>query len=205
MTALAIGNPFGLDNTLTKGIISAIGREMTAVSGRTITDVIQTDAAINPGNSGGPLLDSQGKVIGINTAIVGSSTSSGIGFAVPINTVHRAVNQILRYGKVIQPGLGIYFVRDVWARRWGLKKGVLIQRVLDDSAAARAGLRGIRYYRDGSIVLGDIITKIDQRDVNDSEDLLNTLDRYQVGDVVEITYLRDGELKTVKVRLQAVD
>ncbi|MBN1441512.1 MAG: trypsin-like peptidase domain-containing protein [Planctomycetes bacterium] len=206
MTALAIGNPFGLDNTLTKGIVSALGREMASRVGRTITDVIQTDAAINPGNSGGPLLSSSGEMIGLNTAILsGSGSSAGIGFAVPSNTVKRVVTQILEHGRVIQPGLGIYFVRDPLARRWGLKKGVLLQRVLPGSSAERAGLRGIRYFRDGSLAPGDIIVKIDEHEIDDSNALLNTLDRYQVGDVVEVTFIRDGKTNKVRARLQAVD
>ena len=206
VAALAIGNPFGLDNTLTRGIVSALGREITSVTRRTITDVIQTDAAINPGNSGGPLLNSKGELIGINTAILsGSGTSSGIGFAVPVNTVKRVVEQILKYGKVIQPGLGITPLRDSWARRVGLKRGVLIYRVVPGGSAANAGLRGIRYLRDGSVVLGDIIIKIDEHDILDTEDLLNTLDRKRVGDVVEVGYLRGREIRKANIRLQAVN
>ncbi|MCZ6796198.1 MAG: trypsin-like peptidase domain-containing protein [Planctomycetota bacterium] len=206
MTALAIGNPFGLDNSLTRGIVSALGREITSVTRRTITDVIQTDAAINPGSSGGPLLDARGQLIGVNTAIVSrSGTNSGVGFAVPVNTVSRVVSQLIEYGRVIQPGLGIIYLRDDWARRVGLKKGVLIQRVLPGSSAARAGLLGLRYFRDGSIALGDIITDIDGKELRNSEDLLNTLDRKQVGDVVDVTYLRDGERRRTTVRLQAVE
>ena len=204
-TALAIGNPFGLDNTLTQGIVSALGREITAVTGRTITDVIQTDAAINPGNSGGPLLDSRGELIGVNTAIVSQSGSSaGIGFAVPVDTVRRVVGQILKYGRVIQPGIGIVYLRDEYARRIGLKRGVLVQRVLEGSTASRAGLRGIRYFRDGRIALGDIIVQIDDHEIRDSDDLFKTLDRYRVGDRVEVQYLRDRELRSVTIELQAI-
>ncbi|MEM7262811.1 MAG: trypsin-like peptidase domain-containing protein [Planctomycetota bacterium] len=206
MTALAIGNPFGLDNTLTKGIISALGREITALTGRTITDVIQTDAAINPGNSGGPLLNARGELIGVNTAILSKSGSSaGIGFAVPVRTVRRVVNQLIRYGKVIRPGLGITYLQDYHARRAGLQRGVMIRSVARGSGAAKAGLQGIRYYRDGSVQLGDIIEKIDEHEIRDSEDLLNALERYQVGNEVEVTYIRDRKRERAKVRLEAVE
>ncbi len=138
----AIGNPFGLDQTLTTGIISALGREINAVTGRTISGVIQTDAAINPGNSGGPLLDSAGRLIGVNTAIYSpSGVSTGIGFAVPVDTVNRVVPQLIRHGRIIRPGLGVRIADDATARRFGLQ-GVLIIQVEKGSAAETAGLRG---------------------------------------------------------------
>jgi S1-C subfamily serine protease len=206
MNTLAIGNPFGLDHSLTRGIISALGREIRSLTGRTITDVIQTDAAINPGNSGGPLLDSRGCLIGVNTAIVSpSGTSAGVGFAVPVGTVRRVASQILRYGRVIRPGLGAAYYRDAISRRAGVGRGVLIRQVYRGSAAARAGLRGTKVFVNGDVQVGDIIIKIDTHDILDTEDLLNTLDRYKVGDIVDLSYVREGKMDTVKVTLQAVD
>lgn len=206
MTTLAIGNPFGLDNSLTKGIVSALGREMTSVGGRTITDVIQTDAAINPGNSGGPLLDVKGRLIGVNTAIISrSGSSAGIGFAVPIDTVKRVVGQLIRYGRVIRPGLGAAYLQDYWLRRLGIDRGVMIRRVIPDSGAERAGLRGLRYFQDGSVELGDLVVKIDESEVSDLNDLLNVLEQHEVGDEVTVTYVRGRDLETAKVRLQATE
>ncbi|HLU48021.1 MAG TPA: trypsin-like peptidase domain-containing protein [Planctomycetota bacterium] len=206
MTTLAIGNPFGLDNSLTTGVVSAIGREMRSVSGRTITDVIQTDAAINPGNSGGPLLDRQGRVIGVNTAIVSrSGSSAGIGFAVPIDTVRRVVDQLIRYGRVIRPGLGVECLPDDSARRVGVERGVMIRRVVPGSGADAAGLRGIRYFQDGTIAFGDVILKIGDEDIHNANHLLNVLERHEVGDKVTVTYVRGSEVQTAKVVLQAID
>ena len=212
MTALAIGNPFGLDNSLTRGIISALGREITSRTQRTITDVIQTDAAINPGNSGGPLLNSRGELIGVNTAILSSSgSSSGIGFAVPVNTVRRVIEQLVKHGRVIRPGFGINILRDDVSRNWArrhwpqLKHGVMVLKVFPGSSAERAGIQGMRFFRDGSASLGDIITKIDKYETRNRDDLLNALDRFQVGDVVELTFLRETKESTVRVRLQTVE
>jgi S1-C subfamily serine protease len=210
MIALAIGNPFGLDHSMSRGIISALGREIRSLTGRTITDVIQTDAAINPGNSGGPLLNSQGELIGVNTQIVSTSgTSSGVGFAVPVDTVRRVVEQLLRYGRVIQPGLGIDTFPDSIAlqvsRRFNLPRGVLIRNVFSDSAAARSGLRGTKVYRSGEVELGDIIIKVNEHEIRGREDLLNTLERYQVGQEVEVTYRRGNETRKTKVVLQAIE
>ncbi|HEY4492827.1 MAG TPA: trypsin-like peptidase domain-containing protein, partial [Acidobacteriota bacterium] len=148
---LAIGNPFGLDQTLTVGIVSALGRQIQSVTDRKIQDVIQTDAAINPGNSGGPLLDSNGSLIGVNTAIVSPSGAyAGIGFAVPVNTVKRVVPQLIRFGKVIRPGLGVGIVSDSVAQRLGIE-GVIIGQVRPGSSAAEAGLRGIQRSWGGEI------------------------------------------------------
>ncbi len=160
----AIGNPFELDQTLTTGIISALGREINSVSGRTIPDVIQTDAAINPGNSGGPLLDSAGRLIGVNTAIYSpSGSSAGIGFAVSVDTVNRVVPQLIRYGRVVRPGLGGRFANDATAQRMGIK-GVLTMEVTEGSAAAIAGLKGTRRNRQGHLILGDVIVGISGAD-----------------------------------------
>src|SRR5262249_45219443 len=160
-SVFAIGNPFGLDQTLTTGIISALGREINATTGRIIAGVIQTDAAINPGNSGGPLLDSAGRLIGVNTAIYSpSGSSSGIGFAVPVDTVNRIVPQLIRQGEITRAGLGVRIGDDRISRRLKLP-GVLIIEVEKGGAAAAAGLRGTLIDAKGGTKLGDIIVAID--------------------------------------------
>ncbi len=199
----AIGNPFGLDQTLTAGIVSALGREIKAVTGRTIQGVIQTDAAINPGNSGGPLLDSAGRLIGVNTAIYSpSGASSGIGFAVPVDEVNRVVPELIRHGRVIRPGIGVTVANDSITRRLGVT-GVLVVNVQPGSTAAKAGLRGIRQLR-GEIVLGDIITAINGQAVNNYDDLRNVLDRYRVGDQVTLDLVRDGGTIKLRITLEEV-
>jgi S1-C subfamily serine protease len=200
----AIGNPFGLDETLTTGIISAVGREMESVSGRTIKDVIQTDAAINPGNSGGPLLDSHGHLIGVNTAIISpSGTSAGIGFAIPSDTVNRVVPRLIRYGKSVRAGLGITPVPDQIAKQRGVT-GVIILNVEQGGPAAKAGLRGTRRDEQGRIRWGDVITAIDGKHVATNDELSRLLeDNYEVGQQVTVKYLRDGEEHEAKVALTA--
>ena len=156
----AIGNPFGLDFTLTAGIVSALNREIEAVNGRTIQGVIQTDAAINPGNSGGPLLDSAGRLVGMNTAIYSRTGAyAGIGFAVPVDTINRVVPQLIAHGKVIRPGLGVNVAGVEVSHRLGLK-GVLIVSVAKGSSAEAAGLRPTQATRDGHLILGDVILKV---------------------------------------------
>jgi S1-C subfamily serine protease len=200
----AIGNPFGFDQTLTTGIISGLGREIRSVTGRTIQGVIQTDAAINPGNSGGPLLDSRGRLIGVNTAIYSPSGAyAGIGFAVPVDTVKRIVPQIIRYGRAIRPGLGIRVASDQLAARLGLQ-GVLVLDVPPGSAAARAGIRPTQYDERGIIRLGDIIIGIDEKPVQTSDELFHLLEEHQVGDTVIITVQRNDQTRRVPVTLQAV-
>jgi S1-C subfamily serine protease len=200
----AIGNPFGLDQTLTTGIISALGREINAVTGRTISGVIQTDAAINPGNSGGPLLDSAGRLIGVNTAIYSpSGASTGIGFAVPVDTVNRVVPQLIRHGRVIRPGLGVRIADDATARRLGLQ-GVLIIQTEKGSAADTAGLRGTRRDSEGRLLLGDVIVSINADPITASGDLMNILEKYAVGATVTVAVLREGTRVTVPVTLQAL-
>ncbi len=200
----AIGNPFGLDQTLTTGVISALGREISATDNRTITGVIQTDAAINPGNSGGPLLDSAGRLIGVNTAIYSSSGSSaGIGFAVPVDTVNRVVPQLIRHGRIIRPGLGIRLADDVTSQRFNLP-GVLILQIEPDSAARTAGLRGTWRDRRGRIVFGDIIVGIGAEPVKTTNDLLNILENYQVGDTVTVDIVRGNDRLRVPVTLQSI-
>ncbi len=199
----AIGNPFGLDQTMTSGIVSALGREIQAVTGRTIQGVIQTDAAINPGNSGGPLLDSAGRLIGVNTAIYSpSGTSAGIGFAVPVDVVNRVVPEIIGHGRVIQPGLGITVAHDRLAARLEIE-GVLIIDVRPDSAAAKSGLRGSRQNGD-EIVLGDIIMAVNGRPVRSFDDLRNEMDRYRVGEAVTLGIIRQGRPEELNVILEEV-
>ncbi len=201
----AIGNPFGLDYTLTTGIVSALGRSIQAVSGTTIFDVIQTDAAINPGNSGGPLLDSAGRLIGVNTAIYSpSGASAGIGFAVPVDTVSRIVPELIRHGKVIRPVLGVNLdprLSSAVTRRLGIE-GVLIRGVAGGTGAAEAGLEGARVNPSGRIVPGDVIQEIDGKEVGSVGDLLGRLGGYRPGDTVTLTVWRDGETRKARVRLQ---
>ena len=200
----AIGNPFGLDQTLTTGIVSALGREIKSVTGRTIQDVIQTDAAINPGNSGGPLLDSAGLLIGVNTAIYSpSGGSSGIGFAVPVHEVNRVVPQVIRHGRVIRPGLGISLAPRKLAGEFNLP-GVLILNVQPGSTAEKAGLRGTRQVR-GGLILGDSILAVNGKPVSDYNALRDTLEEYQIGESVSLTLLRDGEEVTITVPLEAME
>ena len=200
----AIGNPFGLDHTITAGIVSALGREIESVTGRTIQDVIQTDAAINPGNSGGPLLDSAGRLIGVSTAIVSpSGSSSGIGFAVPVGVVNRVVPEIIRYGKVIRPGIGVTVANARIAERLGIE-GVLIINIQRGSAAAKAGLQGTKEVP-GGIVLGDIIEALNDVPITSFDDLRNELDNHKVGDIVRLRILRDDLPMSLDVTLEEVE
>jgi S1-C subfamily serine protease len=202
---LAIGNPFGLDHTLTTGVVSALGRTIKSLSNRTIEGVIQTDAAINPGNSGGPLLDSSGRLIGVNTQIVSPSGAyAGIGFAVPVDTVNRIVPELIKHGKVIRPGLGVSLVPDALAKRWGIK-GLIIGKVSPGGSADRAGLRGARQTATGRIELGDILIAVDGKPVETIDDLMERMDRRKVGDRVTVEVLRDNKRQAVDVILQAVN
>ena len=202
---LAIGNPFGLDHTLTTGVVSALGRTIKSMTDRTIDGVIQTDAAINPGNSGGPLLDSAGRLIGVNTQIVSPSGAfAGIGFAVPVDTINRIVPELIKYGRVIRPGLGISLIPDTFAQRWGIK-GAIIARVGAGSAAERAGLRPAKETRDRRIELGDVIVGLDGKPVESVDDLTTILDHKKVGDRVTVEVMRDGRRHQVTVTLQAVE
>jgi len=188
----AIGNPFGLDQTLTTGIISALSREIESVTRRPIRGVIQTDAAINPGNSGGPLLDSARRLIGVNTAIYSpAGVSIGIGFAIPVDTVNRVVPQLVRYGKLIRPGLGVRLAEDRLAREFGLR-GVLIVYVIAEGPAAKAGLRPTTQDARGQIRFGDVIVAIDGKRIETVNDLYLVLGEYQIGDRVTVTVLRPG-------------
>jgi S1-C subfamily serine protease len=200
---LAIGNPFGLDQTLTTGVISGLGREIKSVSGRPISDVIQTDASINPGNSGGPLLDSSGRLIGINTAIYSpSGANAGIGFAVPVDTVNTIVPQLMKFGKITRPGLGINPLGDALAARNGID-GVAIVQVAPGGAADKAGMTGASRSAAG-IQLNDVIVEIEGAQIHRLNDLYKALDNHKVGDTVEVTLDNKGERRKVKVQLQAV-
>ena len=203
-SVFAIGNPFGLDQSLTTGVISALGREIESVTRRPIQGVIQTDAAINPGNSGGPLLDSAGRLIGVNTAIYSpSGVSAGIGFAIPVDTVNRIVSELIRYGKVTRPGIGVQIAEEQIADRLGVK-GILIVEVVPGSAAAKAGLRPTQREGSGRVRLGDVITAVEGKKVESPNELFVLLENYKVGDVVSISLLRDGKVMQTKVTLEAV-
>jgi S1-C subfamily serine protease len=204
--ALAIGNPFGLDESLTTGVVSALGREIKSVTGRPISGVIQTDAAINPGNSGGPLLDSAGRLIGINTAIYSPSGAyAGIGFAIPVDTVNQVVTELIKNGKVTRPGLGVRIVDDRMARQLGIDKGVLVRDLVAEGAAAQAGLRPTKVDDRGRILqLGDVIVGFNGKEVSSTEDLFRLLQSSRVGDTVKVIVLRDSERKEFEVVLQGV-
>ncbi len=202
----AIGNPFGLDWTLTTGIVSALDRSLPSESGTTsIQHLIQTDAAINPGNSGGPLLDSAGRLIGINTAIYSPSGASvGIGFAVPVDTVMRVVPQIIAKGKYIRPTLGIEVDERLNERITAMLdiEGVVVFRVKPDSAADKAGLKGATLTPDGGIIPKDVIVAIQGKQVDSVSKLLAMIDDFNVGDIVQLTIMRDGQTKEIDVILQ---
>jgi len=203
--AFAIGNPFGFDQTLTTGVISALGREIESVTRRPITGVIQTNAAINPGNSGGPLLDSAYRLIGINTAIYSPTGSyAGIGFAVPVDTINRIVPQLIEYGKVIKPGLGINIAPDSFVSTRLNTSGVLILNVIEGGGAEKAGLKATTQSANGKISLGDIIKKVEGKNVEDSSDLFRILDAKVVGDTVNVTVDRDGKDLNFEVTLGAL-
>jgi S1-C subfamily serine protease len=203
-SVFAIGNPFGLDQSLTTGVISALGREIESVTRRPIQGVIQTDAAINPGNSGGPLLDSAGRLIGVNTAIYSpSGASAGIGFAIPVDTVNRIVPELIRYGKVTRPGIGVQIAEEQIADRLGVT-GVLVVDVVPGTAAAKAGLRPTRRDASGRVMLGDVITAINGKKIISPNELFLTLENFKVGDSVSLTLLRDGKSVQAKVTLEAI-
>jgi S1-C subfamily serine protease len=185
-------------------VISALNREIESVTRRPIQGVIQSDAAINPGNSGGPLLDSAGRLIGVNTAIYSpSGASAGIGFAIPVDTVNRIVPELIRSGKITRPGLGVQIADEQIAQRLGVK-GVLVVDVAGGSAAARAGIQPTRRDAAGRVRLGDVITAIDGRKVESPNDLFLALEKYKVGDTVTVTSLRDGRTVQTAVRLEAI-
>ncbi len=202
---IAIGNPFGLDHTLTVGVVSALGREVKGVGGLTIRDMVQTDAAINPGNSGGPLLDSSGQLIGMNTMIFSASGSSaGIGFAVPVNTINRLVPQLIRSGRPERVGLGVSILLDTQARRLGAE-GVVIRRVPEGSPAAKAGLESLVETRAG--LEFDVIVGVGETRIKSYDDLYGALENFKENDEVDVMIKRhpSNKILTVKVALARLD
>jgi S1-C subfamily serine protease len=198
---LAIGNPFGLDQTLTTGVISALGREIDSVAGVPIRDVIQTDAAINPGNSGGPLLDSSGRLIGVNTAIYSPSGAyAGIGFAIPVDTVAWVVPDLIAHGRLVRPTLGVQLVAQEQTERLGLE-GALVLGIVPRSGAAVAGLRATQRDERGRIILGDLIVEIEGQPVRSNSDLLLALEGKRPGDSIRVTIDRDAKRVVVPITL----
>ncbi|MFC3907766.1 S1C family serine protease [Legionella dresdenensis] len=201
---IAIGNPFGLDHSLTVGIISALGRQVPGVGGVTIREMIQTDASINPGNSGGPLLDSKGRLIGLNTAIYSNSGSSaGIGFAVPADDIERIVPQLIKNGRIILAGIGIQRVDPSSAASLGVKSGILIANVIPKTPAATVGLRGTHRDQWGRILLGDIIVAINGHPVENYDVLYNLLTDIKVGEQITVTIKRNG--KQINYKMKTID
>ncbi len=203
---LAIGNPFGLDRTLTTGVISGLQRPIRARNNRPIEGAIQTDASINPGNSGGPLLDKFGKMIGINSQILSPAGGSvGVGFAIPVSIAKRVVPQLIQYGEVRRPKLGASLadVNQLIKQGVGLpvENGLLVRGVLPGSAAQRAGLRGLQQDNRGEIILGDIITSLDGMTMNSIDDLYKFLDKKQINDTVQLEIFRDGKRQNVALKL----
>lgn len=197
----AIGNPFGFDQTLTTGVISALGREITAANGRKIYDVIQTDAAINPGNSGGPLLNSSGELIGVNTAIYSPTGSySGIGFSIPVDVVNKVVPDLIEYGQVQRPIMGIILMED----RTFYQKGAMIRNVAKDGPAALAGLQGLQRNNRGQVLAGDIIVGLDDTLIESRIDLEEALEKYEPNDMVNVQFIRKGEKYRVDVQLESM-
>jgi S1-C subfamily serine protease len=201
---LAIGNPFGLDQTLTTGVVSALGREIQSVTRRRIAGVIQTDAAINPGNSGGPLLDSAGRLVGVNTAIQSpSGASAGIGFAVPVDTVNRVVPQLIARGKLERPDLGFEPVAPrLVERAFGPQKGVMVGKVYRGGPAARAGLQGVGV-EGRNVLAGDLIQAVNGRSVEDLDGLLDAVEALPLGSSANLDILRQGRKLRVPIRLEA--
>ena len=197
----AIGNPFGLDQSLTTGVISALGREIKSMTGRPIRDVIQTDAAINPGNSGGPLLDSSGRLIGVNTMIYSpSGASAGIGFSIPVDEVNWVVSDLIKYGKLKRPVLGVELLPTQYAQNWGVE-GAMILSLTTNGGAEKAGLKALNRNSNGEIIFGDIITAINDKKVSSNNDLILTLEKYNPGDKVKVEYKREKNLKKTMVTL----
>lgn len=197
----AIGNPFGLDQSLTTGVISALGREIKSVGGRPIRDVIQTDAAINPGNSGGPLLDSGGRLIGVNTMIYSTSgASAGIGFSIPVDEVNWVVSDLVKYKEIRRPVLGIELLPTQYAENWGIE-GAMIMNVVENKGAAKAGLKPLEQTRNGDIIFGDIIIGINDIPIKSNNDLYLALEKQKVGDKVKVKFIRDESEKVADVVL----
>jgi len=197
----AIGNPFGLTRTLTTGVISALDRRLPTAGGREVVGVIQTDAAINPGNSGGPLIDSAGRLIGVNTAIIsGSGSSAGIGFAVPVDVVNQVVPKLITTGKVPRPGIGIVVLDQEMAASLGVL-GVVIDRVMPGSEADRIGLQGIDYR---NRLLGDIIVAAGNQEVKNIDDFIRILENYEIGQSIMLDVKRGDQIRTVEVKVMDI-
>lgn len=205
-SSFAIGSPFGLDYTLTTGVISALGRKIDGIGGVKINDMIQTDAAINMGNSGGPLLDSSGQLIGMNTVIFSTSGSSaGLGFAVPADTIKSIVPQLITHGKLIRPGLGIGIVPDGMKHRiFGKENGIIVSYVDEKGGASKAGIKGMTQDRFGRTYIGDIILSVDGQNVNSLDDIYQVLEKHKIGDTVKVKYRREGKILEVNVVLNAL-
>lgn len=190
---LAIGNPFGLDATLTTGVVSALGREIESPNQRKISNVIQTDAAINPGNSGGPLLNSRGELIGVNTMIYSpSGASAGIGFAIPVNTVKEVVPELITHGRIVRPVIGVALAPEHWAHQRGIQ-GIPILRVEPNSPAASAKLEGAQRNSWGQIILGDVIVGINKQATPTNDSLMSALEKHKAGDKVTLHIVRQGK------------
>lgn len=199
---IAIGSPFGLDYTLSTGVISGLGREIEGAGGVPILGAIQTDAAIDPGNSGGPLIDSSGRLVGINTMIYSpSGASAGVGFAVPADTVARVVPDLIAYGKEVMPDIGAELVDDAYTARWGLP-GVLVRKVQSGSPAEQVGLVPTQLHPlSGQILLGDLITQVDGVEIHNKADYLLELEKHKPGETVTLRVLRNGTTHTLSVVL----
>ncbi len=198
---IAIGNPFGLDHSLTTGVISALGREVPGAGGVNIRDMIQTDASINPGNSGGPLLNSQGCLIGLNTMIYSKTgAASGVGFAVPAETIERVVPQLIQYGRVKMSGIGIVPLERNIASHFADKQGVFISKVLKNTPANKAGLRGVRVDSLGRLMLGDAIVAINNKKIASYSDLYNFLSNIPIGEEIVLHINRFGKVRTVMLK-----
>ena len=204
--AFAIGSPFGLDYSLSTGVISALGRKIDGIGGVKINDMIQTDAAINMGNSGGPLLNSSSNLIGMNTVIFSTTGSSaGLGFAVPVDTIKMVVPQLIKHGKIIRPGLGIGIVPVSMKRRMiQSSKGIIISYIDEKGGAAEAGLKGMTQDQYGRIYIGDVILSVDGQPVNNMDDIYQVIDKKKIGDLVDIIYRRDGKTLSAKIKLKAL-
>jgi S1-C subfamily serine protease len=201
---LAIGNPFGLDHTLTTGVISALGREMQSLANTTIEDVIQTDASINPGNSGGPLLDSHGRLIGVNTSIISSSgQSAGISFAVPVDTVKRVIPQLIKEGRVRRVGIGVSILPDNYAVKWGVE-GVIVRDVVSGGPAADAGVRPMEVDRRGNVFV-DVIVGINDTKIRNFDDLFRSFDTREPNEKVTVHIMREGRETLIEMALQEIE
>ena len=201
-STFAIGNPFGLDHTLTTGVVSALGREISSVTGLPIKDVIQTDAAINPGNSGGPLLNSSGELIGVNTAIYSPSGAyAGIGFSIPVDVLNWVVPELIQFGEIRRPELGLKMATDRIQRILGIQKGLLVLQVLPGSPAEKSRIQATRQNRKGEVILGDILIRIDENEINSIADYQLAIENFKSGDTTILTVLNNRKIREVKLQV----